>query len=239
MEKIDTIELLLAEVGYQRKTETIGYHPTLSRTISSFRHYLKPLDFFGELYKSEEQQELSEQQTLTARKVYTHDAFLVHSKQYGDTSAKVEVTYRIKDGLESFLREELREDPPVEAVKPKFFDKLFNKSFQSVLGDFQYRKNELFSNEDDAIKVLTLYVEKCRTLVDGDAGAMQRLGMLAELSGFKQMTDLAIIAKDTSDTDMKMFLSFLAKNEDMDIVIRDYKQAYNVFTMVDKSQFSD
>lgn len=239
MEKIDTIELLLAELGYQRKTENIGYHPTLSRSISSFRHYLKPLDFFEALHKQEEAETPIDQGVLTAKKVYTYDSFFTHSKQYGEDTAKVEVPYRVKDGLAESLKEELATPNSNASKKKGLFGRLFDLDSDISSYESPFRRRELFYDEDNSIKVLTLYVEKCRTLVENDPGALARLGILAEISGFQQIDDLAVIAKDTTDSDLKLFLSFLAKNADMDIVIRDYKNAYNVFTMVDKSQFLD
>jgi hypothetical protein len=238
MEKIDTIELLLAEIGYQRKTENVGYHPTLSRSVSSFRHYLKPLDFFESKHRIEKEEAPIDQGTLTAKKVYTYDSFFTHSKQYGETLAKVEVPYRVKDGLAGLLREDISESEINREQKKSLFTGFFKHGKEKKFS-IQASSGDLFLDEDDAIRILTLYVEKCRDLVKGDTAAMQRLGMLAEISGFRQMEDLAIIAQDTSDSDLKLFLSFLAKNADMDIAIRDYKQAYNVFTMVDKSQLID
>lgn len=241
MEKIDTIELLLAEIGYQRKTENVGYHTTLSRSVSSFRHYLKPLDFFESRYKSAREEELSGEGALITKKVYTYDSFLTHSKQYGEDEIKIEVSYRVKNGLVNLLREELHGTSENDTPdKKSFLGKLLGRKESKLrLTGFPRSEEELFANEANAINILTLYIEKCRELVQGDTSAMQRLGMLAEISNFQQIEDLAIIAKDTSDSDVEMFLSFLAKNADMDIKIRDYKQAYNVFSMVDKSQFLD
>lgn len=244
MQKIDSIELILSQLGYVRKTDTIGYHITLSKNISTFRHYLKPKDSMDRFFSFiGEEEATSNEGVLTAKKVYTSDAFFTHSIQYEAKHSQVEMPYIIQQGITAFLEEDIRayqEEAKKSYAEPKkknLIDFLVRNTIREVM--FDYRRHDLFNSEDGYIKLLNLYLKKSLEIVGGDASAVKRFAILMEKSGFKNSQDLAIIAKDTTDTQLKLFLNFIQANEELGIVISDYKSAYNVFSSIDQSGFTD
>lgn len=236
MEKIDTMEILLAEMGYQRRTEIIGYHINLSRTVSSFRHYLRYVD----PWMRDEDSPLQESGTITAKKVYSFDAFLTHSKQAGVDNAYVEIRYGDRKGIADFLNSFNSEKETEIRNNGSLFSKLFGISLKETAGmasSLIRNKRDCFKDEDATIETLVAYRDALKKLVDDDMQALPRLVVLAEIVGYIQMENLAIIAKDTTDETLKMFLRFLEKNIEMEIQILDYKDAYNIFSALDKSAF--
>jgi hypothetical protein len=248
MQKIDSIELLLSQIGYVRKTDMIGYHVTLSRSVSTFKHYLKPkdsMDKFMIAFGEDSSSTGSGDGVLTAKRVYTSDAFLSHSIQYGETTANIDMPYRIKEGITSFLSSDIAkyQSSFTESESPKknslFSRFIFGKDYLDNRNAFDFRRHDLFQSEDGYIRLLEMYVNKCLDIVAGDAGAAKRFAILMEMGGFRNYEDLAIIAKDTTDADLRMFMNFIQANMELEISITDFKNAYNVFTMVNKNDFID
>jgi hypothetical protein len=248
MQKIDSIELLLSQIGYVRKTDTIGYHITLSRSVSTFKHYLKPkdsMDRFITAFGEDADSSSSGENVLTAKRVYTSDAFLSHSIQYGENLAEVDMPYRIKDGITNFLSSDIAKyqssvAKPELATKRSLLSRIIlGKDYINSSSALDFRGHDLFQNEDGYLRLIEMYVNKCLDIVAGDAGAAKRFAILMEMSGFRNYEDLALIAKDTTDADLKMFMNFIQANVELEISITDFKNAYNVFTMVDKSNFID
>lgn len=244
MQKIDSIELTLSQLGYVRKTDTIGYHVTLSKNISTFRHYLKPKDSMDRFLSSVgEEEATSSEGVLTAKRVYTSDAFFTHSIQYEAKYSQVEMPYNIQQGITNFLEEDIKayqEEAKKLYPQPKkksLIDILIRKTIRDAM--FDYRRHDLFNSEDGYIKLLNLYLVRSLEMVQGDTAAVKRFAILMEKSGFRNSQDLAIIAKDTTDTQIKSFLNFIQANEELGIAISDYKSAYNVFSVIDQSSFTD
>lgn len=248
MQKIDSIELLLSQIGYVRKTDTIGYHITLSRSVSTFKHYLKPkdsMDRFITAFGEDSDSQNSSENVLTAKRIYTSDAFLSHSIQYGETKSNIDMPYRIKEGITDFLSSDIAKYQSSVAApelirKPSLLSRIIlGKDYAKNLGALDFRRHDLFQNEDGYLRFIEMYVNKCLDIVAGDSGAAKRFAILMEMSGFRNYEDLALIAKDTTDSDLKMFMNFIQANVELEISITDFKNAYNVFTMVDKSNFID
>lgn len=246
MQKIDTIELLLSQIGYVRKTDTVGYHVTLSRNISTFKHYLKPkdsMDKFINAFSDPNEASESGEGVLTAKRIYTSDAFLTHSVQYGESISTIDMPYRVKDGITHFLASDISEyqskASSAAGGKSSWLVRMLGLDPKRDNDLTNFRRHDLFNNEDGYIRFLEMYTQKCVKIVSGNSGAAKRFAILMEMSNFTQYESLALIAVDTTDEDLRLFLNFIQANAELEIVINDFKHAYNVFSMVGKNNFLD
>lgn len=242
MKKIDTIELTLSQLGYERADATIGYHITLSKTISTFRHYLSPKNLYQRIFPEELDSSPTKEGVLTTKHIYSNDAFLTHSSQYGEADTNVEMPYRTREGLTRFLKEDISQyikDLEGSPVRRSWLVRLiFGK--QSPENFYRSISNhELFSAEEGHVKVLAMYLARSLSMVGGDYAAVKRFAILMEKANFENPESLAVIALDTNDKGLKTFLNFIQANEELGIEIRDYKAAYNAYSLVDKSGFED
>jgi hypothetical protein len=244
MNKIDNIELTLSQLGYNRTNDTVGYHITLSKSIASFRHYLAPKDDFQKMLLIMGENVVAQPDgVLTTHRVYNHDAFLTHTVQYGEKDILVEMPYNIKNGLTSFLEEEITlylksfEEPEVK--KSLLMRFLIGKSLERLNLTRGLSDHDLFSSEENYIKILDIYLARSLSLVNNDREAVKRFSILMEKADFKNPEALAVIALDTNDKSLKTFLNFVQANQELHIEITDYKAAYNAFSLVDQYEFED
>jgi hypothetical protein len=242
MQKIDTIELTLSQLGYERTDSIIGYHITLSKRVASFRHYLAPSNAWRRLFEEQEGESSGSEAVLTTKKLYSNDSFFTHTSQYGETDATFELSYTAKEALTRFLSDEvslyLKGFDREETKRPWLIRVILGKH-SPIVFPRNILNHDLFSSEEGYAKILGMYLNKSLLMVNNDRDAVKRFAMLMEKANFKSPESLATIALDTKDSEIKSFLNFIQANEELGIAITDYKAAYNAYSLVDKQEFQD